>query len=803
MSLRGSYYWNGAPTMRADVSYTQTARTASTATYQVSVALYFTSGGWFGYGLVGTVNVNGATQAITFKNASPTWSGAGHKGTWTFTVTANAGTGGGTLPASFRMLGQQGDSTDINTGTKAVSLSAWNTAPTWTGEGNVNGWTAATIIPENTATVTVNLPTAKDNEGHTIYTDIARFVNGSRDKTVAGGTTARTVTDNVSAVAQGGKFKYSFYMSDGSLYNSTTKYTIEHTKNKFTPATISAGGAKIWHNTTQFSCTVGAATNLHSSKTFTYKLSTNVGIKVYNETVTGNFTLAIHKSGTAPTTPYILFDDLKSHFKDFGWAGSFNLVLTSSNDFGSSGTNSSNVLVDLKTEPTPAVISNPTGTTTVKGTAYYIPSRASIGVSWAAAVDKLEAGAITYYVSHNIGNTGWQTVGSTTATSMPIAASTIGNISAATSYKLKVEARTIYGTSSVSAEKEITLHYYSEPRIYFTGYYRTESEFNVVVNSETNTSIATVAINNRSYTVAAGSAVTFAGSPYTIVLTGLTGATNSVVAVTVTDDSGLTGNSTVSSTTTGTYIPLMTLSDDGVYIKADPDSPKLTKRTLVVGGDFNGHGVYDYDTRVYSPMNKPSGAEIPYVPITGGNVTGSLGVIGELHNISPHGINTGRADSEGNYARLMTSATTGDILLGHATEYNGDMDRYVRFTSTGRLEVDGINIATQWANSNGSAIRFYDGTQICSKYITTSALAISSQIGNLYFSASVASLGNWATAFIATPHVSVSVVGAKPVLLGRTMSTSSTSCGSVQLSYGSSLAAQTYELHIIGIGRWK
>lgn len=622
MSLRGSYYWNGGPSMRADVSYSQTGRTASTATYSVTVSLYFTSGGWFGYGLVGTVTINGKSQSITFKNASPTWSGAGHKGTWTFNITANAGTGGGTLPASFRMLGQQGDSTDINTGSRTVSLSTWNTAPVWTGEGNVNNWSSSQIIPENTTTVTVNLPSASDKEGNTIYTDVARYVNGGRDKTVAGGTTARTLTDNISAVAQGAKIKYSFYMSDGSLYNPTTKYTVEHTKNRFTPATISANGAKIWYNTTEFNCSVGAATNLHSDKTFTYALLTNVGIKVYNPTVTGNFTLKIHKSGTAPTTPYILFSDLQNYYKTRGWTGSFNLVIYSENKFGSGGTNSTNVLVDLKVAPAPAVLNNPTGTTTVKGAAYYIPRLKNVVLSWSAATDKLGAGAISYKVHHKIGNNGWQQLGTTSGTTMTVPLETLSNISAQTSYSVKVEAVTVYGTSSMSAEKTITLHYYNEPKVYFTDYYRTETEFSVNVHTSTNTSIPTVAIVRRCWTHTEGTGE-FAGSPYTYSLTGLNGGTNMWLIFEAYDDSGIDlgwgAGKGSAETSTGIYTPIMTMTDEGVYINVDPDNPKVSKRTLNVGGTFNGHGVYDYDTRVYSPMNKPSGSEIPYIPLTGTN----------------------------------------------------------------------------------------------------------------------------------------------------------------------------------------
>lgn len=864
MSLRGSYYWNGAPTMRADISYSQTARTASTATYSVTVALYFTSGGWFGYGLVGTVSINGATQSITFKNASPTWSGAGHKGTWTFNITASAGTGGGTLPASFRMLGQQGDNTDINTGSRTVSLSTWNTAPEWTGEGNVNGWSSSQIIPENTTTVTVNLPSASDREGNTIWTDVARYVNGGRDKTVAGGTSARSVTDNVSAIAQGAKFKYSFYMSDGSLYNPTTKYTIEHTKNKFTPATISANGAKIWYSTTEFSCSVGAATNLHSDRTFTYTISTNIGIKVYNPTVSGNFTLKVHKSGTAPSTPYILFSDLMDYYRTRGWSGSFNLIITSSNKFGSSGTNSTNVLVDLKVDPAPAVINTPTGTTTVKGAAYYIPKLAAIGISWAAATDKLSAGAITYRVHHKIGSNGWQLLSTTSGTSVTVPLETLANISEQTSYSIKVEATTVYGTSAMSAEKTITLHYYNTPKVYFTDYYRTESEFSVNVHTSVNTSIPTVAIVRRYWTHTEGSG-DFAGSPYTYSLTGLTGGTNMWLIFEAYDDSGIdlgwgAGRGS-EETATGIYTPIMTMTDEGVYINIDPDSPKVSKRTLNVGGSFNGHGVYDYDTRVYSPMNKPSGSEIPYIPINGGTVTGNLTMGSGVRLVTSNNYGVLGALSDGSAAYMLYMGTDNRIKIGHGgrgldvqgrlnltdvtdfkkmvnifggngtshdemwinmtnnagksrvsftTGSNGDGLRTHIYDNNGKwldchdlvvgdFKISGRSIVGRGSNGNGHWTKYYDGTLICRRVYYYSSFACTTQYGSVYYGSS----DGWVFPheFYDTPDVIASIESGGSCRFVNTAVTSKTGFNAMvssSVSHGGG-----FYFHYIAIGRWK
>lgn len=110
------------------------------------------------------------------------------------------------------------------------------------------------------------------------------------------------------------------------------------------------------------------------------------------------------------------------------------------------------------------------------------------------------------------------------------------------------------------------------------------------------------------------------------------------------------------------------------------------------------------------------------------------------------------------------------------------------------------------SNSNGSYIKYSDGTMICYKKVTGSA-DITTAWGSLYTSSSV-SLGNWAATFSTAPVASVYAQcqsGTQYMLSTSNVAdtTGTTSAGSVTLIRPSSRSGTAYILYCIGIGKWR
>lgn len=72
----------------------------------------------------------------------------------------------------------------------------------------------------------------------------------------------------------------------------------------------------------------------------------------------------------------------------------------------------------------------------------------------------------------------------------------------------------------------------------------------------------------------------------------------------------------------------------------------------------------------------------------------------------------------------------------------------------GPLQLDGARIIESGSNSNGSYIKFSDGTMICRKYINFGEIEISNAWGSMYETSEL-SIGNYAQPFIEIPQISV------------------------------------------------
>ncbi len=117
-------------------------------------------------------------------------------------------------------------------------------------------------------------------------------------------------------------------------------------------------------------------------------------------------------------------------------------------------------------------------------------------------------------------------------------------------------------------------------------------------------------------------------------------------------------------------------------------------------------------------------------------------------------------------------------------------------------------ITESGSNSNGTYIKYSDGTMICTKhFVTANNIPINQSWGSGYTSGegNLVSLGSFANTFYSVPVVNVTVgrAGGSNAWLGTISNTSNSSAGYVTLLRFSSNTGTKYSFDIIAIGRWK
>ena len=114
--------------------------------------------------------------------------------------------------------------------------------------------------------------------------------------------------------------------------------------------------------------------------------------------------------------------------------------------------------------------------------------------------------------------------------------------------------------------------------------------------------------------------------------------------------------------------------------------------------------------------------------------------------------------------------------------------------------VDGV--VESGSNTNGTYIKYADGTMICTKQIVTET-RISRAFGNLYETTSTTQFGNYAVPFIATPIVFGYCVGRTAILEGIQGTTETNWGGTWLMRPNADTADQTYTINLLAIGKWK
>lgn len=149
----------------------------------------------------------------------------------------------------------------------------------------------------------------------------------------------------------------------------------------------------------------------------------------------------------------------------------------------------------------------------------------------------------------------------------------------------------------------------------------------------------------------------------------------------------------------------------------------------------------------------------------------------------------------------------------HGSNPNTFKDEYIRLKSSGswgswekiatESDIAGAFDTTQTVETNRiiRTTKLPDGTMICSMKVNITT-AISGTWGAIYYSP-LASLGNWPTAFIATPVITATLDGGPDAWVGTIRNTSTTFVGSTYLYRAVSQVSSTYSLSVIAIGRWQ
>lgn len=143
------------------------------------------------------------------------------------------------------------------------------------------------------------------------------------------------------------------------------------------------------------------------------------------------------------------------------------------------------------------------------------------------------------------------------------------------------------------------------------------------------------------------------------------------------------------------------------------------------------------------------------------------------------------------YYSIEKSIPVGDATW---TEYPDHVD-FKAITQGGKPIVE------SGSNSNGSYVKYADGTMICYKDIWVNS-DITNSWGNLYESTSAVSFGNWPQTFISTPIMNVVKMAGQGAWLELVENYSNTSCGRTYFVSAVSRSNASLNVHIIGIGKW-
>lgn len=591
---------SGSPAITYTVTYSQTGRSGSSASYHFNFAVHLgSSGSTFGYTIGYHLTINGQTFSGLIKD-NTSWSGTTVHNIGV-DVTPSCGAGGGTLSCSFYTDRPNNDGTagQVNTGGGyTVSVSAWNTAPYWnSGACSVS---PSGTIPENTTSLTISWSGASDTEGGTLTYYLTRYYdsgdgNGWISQGVVATTTSTSYTDTIPSGNQGSKYYYTVYIKDNGGLTSNTISSNTVTKNVFTPSNISTSSS-IGFSSTSIAFTLSGIGNTNGDTTFYYSLSCSQ-VTVYNPTSSPSSVTIWNGSGSAPTGSYIKFADIKTATQSKNYTDTFTFTLTSSNIYGSSSSKNCTINVDIRIAPIAPTLGSVGGYCTINSTNYFITNKQKPTLSWSGASDKL-GGSLTYDIQVKIGTGDFITVLSNqTNTSAVIP---IDFYMGRPVCVIRVIAKTTFGYTSYTDSSGFVIDYYNSLTITFNDVIRNLNDTTVSGNIILNTSIPNITVSTLTYSGKTSGSLTLA-TTFSKQETGLLDSDTYAFSITAQDQAGaVLGLANVtSSISIPKYTPMFSVREKGVGINTYADTNNKfkvvgnSKLNGTISADFSGITKYE------------------------------------------------------------------------------------------------------------------------------------------------------------------------------------------------------------------
>ena len=836
------------------ISYTQTGRTSTTATYKVTVKMNLTSGGSaYGYGYDVTVygrrsSISGASLgSVQLKTASERYTNPWSK---SFTITANASSGSTkTEPIYFT----SSSSTDPDHGTNnsmdyslhralgragyTLPCSVFNSPPAWSitsANTTLAGNSKAFIFAENTTSLTVTWSKAcGDPNGNLAGHKIQRYINGvanGAEQTV--GKTALSFTDTLPIKVCGTTYQYKIRGYDTNGLHSATINTPIGTMNTFTQPTYSTSSSFSYMTTGTSNATInitGGGTNTKPDLAVAHRIDSvtveGATVTVYNGIVkasdgTTPLTFSLYHSGTAPDGPYVKYSEVKNALANSKYKGVMAVTIKCNNSVMTTYYATVRIPVNLQSPPTVATGLTLGGALSCFGGTYYVVGRSVFTASFTSGTCPFN-GTLYHTLEYSWDGSTWYNGG----TVHPNDTITVVDRAGVFRYRIKTLSSAT-GLTATSTPTSANVHTYKAPLITIASTNRTTTTFTAVVNIKMNTTITSakvlnVVFNNKpSSTISANTTGTFPNFTATINITGLTETDTFDTKLKAQDNSKFSDYYSYPSSPliVPKYAPIISISDYGVginTIKSNDGYIATIGGSMFVGGPFGqlaGSLAAGSDFNSYLTEGEYSvgGTDLVNAPYNG-SIYGKLIVKvsdGKIHNNKTNWIWQELMVTRDPYSRWYRSKTNNadwtawvrSSQIGHSN-YEANI-----LSSATKVKLNGVEIVSIKYGKYGECTRYYDGTQIMRAKQSLST-TVSTQWGGLYRSGPKF-FADFIQAFSEVPTVTYSVYptgGSMAfVVKNATIELTTSNPGSVEIVAGASLtSAKEFTIAYIAVGRWR
>lgn len=557
-ALNGTYYSNSSyyPKFTYTIDYWEIGRSASAVTYRISVA-YSRSNTHYGYDIQVNYDIGGArgSRQILAANAnSPS-------GSIIFEITCSTDASGGTVSGRIWTTSNT-DGTHwqngIDTGSRTLNKSTFNTAPSISGSITAAGTTGDGYISEYAREIVLTWPAATDPNGNLSGYRIRVSIDGG-GYTELIRTGSRSYTHNVASYQEGTSFRYvidaydSYGAWSGNIYSGTIR------KNVLYGGSIASISRGITYSDSNQNIVIKFNHGWNSGSTgVSYRVYSD-SLTIYNHrTITSlEETVVIWRTGSAPTGPYIKWQDIVNLVSSKGYKGTLHFGLLTSNQYGTNRYSSSNAQVDIRTNPNPSsscVITEGPASTAYKTSAgtklsYFIPkSGRVIEVTWTAGSGKMgESIKYDLYVAY--GSSGWQLVMSDMPSSKLSYLHAVPEQTSLTTVKYMIRTKTSYGYHSDKVSVAKNIHYYNSPQLTPGTITRESTKVTVAITVKSLSSVQNintvgkwVARKTGTTTNISSGDLTISQSTQDIVVSGLTDSDTYEIIVTYNDNTGWSSN---------------------------------------------------------------------------------------------------------------------------------------------------------------------------------------------------------------------------------------------------------------------